>query len=164
MKNILLIVFLSVLSVDVLCQNTMNGLPFTLSPSLVAIQVSNIDSSEIWYKNSLGFALKDKKEFPDYGLKISFLELNGFELELVENKKSISRAELIKNYPKDSEIQGFAKLTFRVNNIDSADTFLKKLGVKYLFNLQKSNIPNKENQKWLIVSDPDGNWIQLVSE
>jgi catechol 2,3-dioxygenase-like lactoylglutathione lyase family enzyme len=164
MRNILLMVFLSLLFVDVFCQNTMNVLPFTLSPSLVAIQVSNIDSSEAWYTNSLGFTVREKKEFPDYGLKISFLDLNGFELELVENKKSISRGEFIKNYPKDSEIQGFAKLTFRVDNIDSADTYLKKLGVKYLFNLQKSNIPDKTNQRWLIISDIDGNWIQLVSE
>ncbi len=162
MRNIqLTITLLFLLSVNIFCQD---NIPFTLSPSLIAIQVSNIDSSEAWYKNNLGFVVKDKKEFPDYGLKISFLELNGFGLELVENKKSISRSELIKNYPKESEIQGFAKLTFKVDNIDAADSHLKKMGVKYLFNLQKSNIPGKENQMWLMVSDIDGNWIQLVSD
>ncbi|MEW6196753.1 MAG: VOC family protein [Bacteroidota bacterium] len=161
MKIILSAIFLFLLTINILCQD---HIPFTLSPSLVAIQVSNIDSSEAWYKNNLGFVIKDKKEFPDYGLKISILESNGFELELVENKKSISRSELIKNYPKESEVQGFAKLTFKVDNIDAADSHLKKTGVKYLFNLQKSNIPGKEHQMWLMVSDTDGNWIQLVSE
>lgn len=125
--------------------------------------MSNIDSSETWYKNNLRFSFKEKKVMPEYGIKVSFLELNGFELELVENKKSISRAKLLSNYPKDSEVQGFAKLTFKVNDIEAADNYLRKMGVKYLVTLRKNNTLNKKNRKWLIIADTDGNWIQLVS-
>jgi len=164
MKMIKIFGLLFLLSQTIFCQENNSDLPFTINPSLVAIQVSNIDSSALWYQNILGFTLVDKKEFTDYNLKIAMLKKNAFEIELVERKNSISRESLLKNYPKESEIQGFSKLTFTTNNIDSADMHLRKNGVKYLFNLQKSNIPNKENQKWLIVSDPDGNWIQLVSE
>jgi hypothetical protein len=164
MKNSSWLTLLISISINVLCQDRTNEFPFKINPSLVAIQISNIDSSEKWYKDNLGFIVEDKKEFPNSGIKVSRLKIEGFDLELVENEKSISRNEILKKYPKGSEIQGFVKLTFITNNIDEADIYLKKNGVKYLFDLQKSNRLSKENHKWLIISDPDGNWIQLISK
>ncbi|MBA4319280.1 MAG: hypothetical protein C0412_12840 [Flavobacterium sp.] len=164
MKRNNIFYFLLLFSFPLLGQNGINKIAFNLTPSLVAIQVANIDSSINWYKKMLGFSETDKKEFSDYGMKIAFMKLNGFELELVENKKSIARTKILKDYPKESEIQGFAKLAFRVSDIETADSHLKKMGAKYLYNLRKSNISSKPNQRFLIVSDADGNWVQLLFE
>jgi hypothetical protein len=141
-------------------KNPMQG----LKVSLVAIQVSNLDSSINWYKKNLNFKLRDKKEFPDHGLKMAFLTLNDFELELIENNKSIDHDELLKDYPKGTEIQGFAKLSFTVKDIDSANSFLKANENIFLYDLRKSNDPKRSDRKWLIITDIDGNWIQLFSE
>jgi len=43
-----------------------------LRVSLIAIQISNLDSATKWYKKNLNFKLRDRKEYPDYGLKMAF--------------------------------------------------------------------------------------------
>src|SRR5687768_14888001 len=40
-------------------------------PSLVAIQVEDLDRSIDWYTTHLGFAMRERKDFPDYHLKLA---------------------------------------------------------------------------------------------
>lgn len=163
MKLYKIIFLFFILTVSLTAQDKGRNVPFVVSPSLAALQVSNLDSAEAWYVNNLGFNIRDRKDFPDYGIKISFIELNGYELELVENIKSIKQQDLLKNYPGGTEIQGITKLTFKVDDIKAAEKHLKKNGVKFYFELQEGNDPARPDEYWLIVSDYDGNWIQLVS-
>jgi catechol 2,3-dioxygenase-like lactoylglutathione lyase family enzyme len=137
----------------------------SIRPSLVAISVANLDAAIKWYETNLDFTLKEKKEFPQHGLRIAFLELNGFELELVEDEKSISLAAIQKNLPEaddEAKIQGLVKLAFTVDDIDSLNSKLKANGVKFQMDLSKSN--RQEGVRYIVVRDSDGNWIQLFGK
>ncbi len=145
-------------------QEPKSAAEFRPEPALLAIQVGNLDAAIAWYRDNLGFVERTRKEMPEYGMKISFLEVPGFELELVENREGVSREELLRLRPKGAEVRGFAKFAFRVNDIVTFAKRLQESGVKILFTLRDSNDPGRPNRRWFIVADPDGNWVQFFSE
>jgi catechol 2,3-dioxygenase-like lactoylglutathione lyase family enzyme len=128
-------------------------------PFLVAIQVDSLDRSIAWYQNMMGFTLHDKKEFSDYGLKIATMKSGDFELELVDNVKSQNKSDALKKLQAD-EITGFAKIAFRVDDVSAKHRALKAKGAEFKVELRDSNINPKE--KFFIVGDADGNWVQIV--
>jgi catechol 2,3-dioxygenase-like lactoylglutathione lyase family enzyme len=134
----------------------------SIKPSLVALSVPNVDEAINWYRNNLGFVVKEKKDFPQYSLRIAFLELNGFEIELVEDKKSVSLAAIHKYLPEaddGTKIQGFVKLAFTVGDVAALASRLKSKGVRFQIDITKSN--RKEGTEFFIVRDNNGNWLQF---
>jgi catechol 2,3-dioxygenase-like lactoylglutathione lyase family enzyme len=127
-------------------------------PSLVAIQVESLDKSISWYTTYLGFSIKEKKHFPDHNLKLAFLTLKDFELELVENSKTIRRSEVLAAKGA-SDITGFAKLTFSIDNVGGLYEQLKEKGAAFAIKLQLSNVDASE--EFFIVLDDAGNWLQF---
>jgi catechol 2,3-dioxygenase-like lactoylglutathione lyase family enzyme len=137
----------------------------SIRPSLVAISVGDLDAAMNWYETNLGFMLREKKDFPQHGLRIAFLELNGFELELVEDKTSISLVAIQKHLPEaddEAKIQGLVKLAFTVDDLAALNSKLKANGVKFQIDLSKSN--RQEGVRYIVVRDSDGNWIQLFGK
>jgi predicted enzyme related to lactoylglutathione lyase len=137
----------------------------SIKPSLVAISVANVDETANWYQDNLGFLVKEKKDFPQYSLRLAFLELNGFEIELVEDKKSISLGAIQRHLPEaddEAKIQGFVKLAFTVEDVEALATRLKNRGVKFQVELAKSN--RQEGVKFFIVRDNSGNWLQFLGK
>lgn len=135
--------------------------PNNARPFLIAVQVDSLDRSIAWYRDILGFTLHDKKEFPDYGLKIAMMKSGDFELELVDNVKSQNKSDALKKLHAD-EITGFAKIAFRVDDVSAKHKELKAKGAEFKVELRESNINPKE--KFFIVGDADGNWVQIVGE
>jgi catechol 2,3-dioxygenase-like lactoylglutathione lyase family enzyme len=134
----------------------------SIKPSLVAISVANIDETVKWYQDNLGFAVKEKKDFPQHSLRIAFLALNDFEIELVEDKKSVSLVAIQKHLPEaddETKIQGFVKLAFTVEDVEALASRLKSKGVRFQMEMTKSN--RKEGVKFFIVRDNNGNWLQF---
>jgi catechol 2,3-dioxygenase-like lactoylglutathione lyase family enzyme len=137
----------------------------SIKPSLIAISVANVDETANWYQDNLGFVVKEKKNFPQHSLRIAFLELNGFEIELVEDKKSVSLAAIQKHLPEaddETKIQGFVKLAFTVEDVEALAIRLKSKGVRFQMDLTKSN--RKEGERSFIVRDNNGNWIQFFGK
>jgi catechol 2,3-dioxygenase-like lactoylglutathione lyase family enzyme len=130
-------------------------------PFLIAIQVDSLDRSISWYSDMLGYSLHDKKEFPNYGLKIAMMKSGDFELELVENVKSENKADALRKLKVD-EITGFAKIAFRVADANAKYKALQEKNADFKVELRASNINPEE--KFFIVSDPDGNWVQVVGK
>jgi len=131
----------------------------SMRPSLVAIQVNNIDNSIAWYKDYLGFLVLERKEFREYGMRIAILQMGDFKLELVDNEKALSRNSVLKENEAE-DITGFAKVTFTIDNVDSLYGTLKSKGAKFAITLRDSNINPKE--EFFIVLDCDNNWLQFV--
>src|SRR5688572_1940493 len=74
----------------------------SMRPSLVALQVDDLDASVRWYTSYLEFRPKERKAFPEHGLELAILVLGDFELELVENAKTLRKSQLLAG--KEAEI------------------------------------------------------------
>ncbi len=132
-------------------------------PHLVALNVASADRSAKWYGDNLGFAVKDRKEFPKFGLRIVMLELDGFWLEVVEKKNGIPVSQIEKAMPeiKDwDEVQGIKKLAFEVDDLDGYLKSFKQNGVRFQLN-PRGGPEDPIFGRSFIVLDDDGNWIQL---
>ena len=136
----------------------------TVEPRLVALSVASLDDTIRWYQQNLGFKLKEQKDFPQASLRIAFLELDGFELELVEDRKSVSFAAIQSALPQAddrSKVQGMVKLAFTVENLEALAARMKDNGVKFQMGLTKSN--RESGVSFFIVRDNNGNWLQFFS-
>jgi len=132
-----------------------------IKPVLVAIQVSNLDSSIHFYTKYLGLQLAERKKFEDYHLEIAFLKNKDFELELVKNDSSINKNLVLKE-KRATDITGFAKISFQVEEIEQIYNYLKSENIPIIISLRKST-RNKEHQTF-IVTDYEGNWIQFTGK
>ncbi len=135
-----------------------------LTPCLISISVANLDETIKWYHDNLGFAIKKKSELPRYSLRIAFVEANGFTLELIEFKNSVSYEAIQKQFPNvddRAKIQGPGKLAFSVADLEALATRLKSKKVHFF-----RDITHDEDsaQRWFIVSDNNGNWIQFFEK
>jgi catechol 2,3-dioxygenase-like lactoylglutathione lyase family enzyme len=131
-------------------------------PYLVGISVADVDASVKWYEENLGFKTIKRMELPQYDLRLAFLELNGFRVELIENKKSFSIKKYVPDYQDGSGLlQGMAKVGFLVNKIDPIAESLKKRGVPFVVELRE----DKEFAvKFFIIQDNSGNLIQYFQK
>ena len=130
-----------------------------MRPSLIGIQVEDLDKSLEWYKYYLEFTVLDRKEFKDHGLSIAMLELGDFKLELVDNDKALNRNTVLKQQSA-KEITGFAKVTFTIDNVGLIYEKLKNKDASFAIPLRDSNINPKEH--FFIVLDCDNNWLQFI--
>ena len=128
------------------------------------ITVSNLEVSRKWYEEKLGFKLAKSMDLPEHNLRLAFLELNGFTLELIEFQQSVSLATVQNRIPelKDRDhLQGFVKLGFRITDVDALAATLKASRVK--LRMQPTN-DREFHDRFLLVEDPDGNTLQFFQE
>jgi methylmalonyl-CoA/ethylmalonyl-CoA epimerase len=133
-----------------------------MKPYWVALSVPSVEAATAWYREQLGFALLERKDFPSYEVKIAILELNGFRLELIEHRRALSPAEVQRRIPEIqdwSHVHGFVKLAFLVEKVAPVAERLRRQGVKF----QTQVMP--ADGLWgdsFIVRDLNGNWIQFA--
>jgi glyoxylase I family protein len=132
-----------------------------LEPELVAISVANVDVASKWYCGTFGFREAKRLDLPDHALRIVFAERDGFRIELIEFKDSVSYGAVQSKFPSVTDrarIQGFGKLAFRVDDLDALVRHLKTQGAKLEIDV---TLDKDTNRRWLVALDPDGNWIQV---
>jgi hypothetical protein len=98
---------------------------------------------------------------PGSSLRISFLELNGFRLELIEFKDSVSLAAIRSKFPAvddRAKVQGFGKLAFVVTSVGEVAASLKSKKVKFVREVTQEK---DTGETWFIIEDVDGNWLQF---
>ena len=135
-----------------------------LQPYLTAISVSNVDTLADWYRRILSFTHRKRMEFPEYELRIVFMERDGFLLELVEKRKSASLTTRLPDLEDDVFVWGFKKLAFLVGDACEFAASLKAAGVKILFDVTEQEDWPGGKTKSFIIEDPDGNWIQFYEK
>lgn len=162
-RSIQIILFLALTNLG--CkENTKTVQKDFFKPNLVKLFVEDIDSSLKWYKEKLKFEVeKEVEEYPDYGLKIAFLELNGFHLEIIEKTNSFKPSEITNK--EDKYIGGIFKIGFKTNDLEYIYSQLNMLdGVEFVTGigeLPENQIPIKWPTKHFLIKDPDGNFIQF---
>lgn len=133
----------------------------TARPCLMSLSVANLDLSVSWYREVLGFRETRRLKIPGSSLQISFLELNGFRLELIEFKDSVSLAAIRSKFPAvddRAKVQGFGKLAFAVKSVSEAAASLKSKKVKFVREVTQEK---DTGETWFIIEDVDGNWLQF---
>jgi catechol 2,3-dioxygenase-like lactoylglutathione lyase family enzyme len=132
----------------------------SMRPTLVALQVGDLEASIRWYTNYLAFQQKVRREFPDQQLKLAILNRADFELELVENPKTLKKAEVLSG--KGTDVTGFAKITFTVSNVGKLFRQLSDKGATFAITLRDSN--TKPDEQFFVVLDNERNWLQFVGK
>ena len=133
-------------------------------PYWAGLSVADADVSAKWYEEKLHFTLTRKMDLPEHKLRIRFLDLNGFTLELITFEDSVSFEAVQKRVPelKDRDkLQGFLKLGFRVSNVDVLATELKRNGVKLMV---EPTDDRAFGDRFIMLKDLDGNVLQFFQE
>jgi catechol 2,3-dioxygenase-like lactoylglutathione lyase family enzyme len=130
----------------------------SMRPTLVALQVVDLDASIRWYTSHLEFQQKVRRDFPEHKLKLAILNLGDFDLELVENAKTLKKADLLSGGATD--ITGFAKVTFTIGDVGRLFQRLSDKGATFAISLRDSN--TNPGEQFFVVLDNEKNWLQFV--
>jgi catechol 2,3-dioxygenase-like lactoylglutathione lyase family enzyme len=133
----------------------------TARPYLVSLSIANLDASVRWYRDMLAFREARRLNVPDSSSRISFLELNGFRLELTEFKDLVSSAAIRSKFPAvddQAKVQGFGKLAFAVTNVGVVAASLKSKKVKFVRNVTQEK---DTGERWFMIEDVDENCLQF---
>jgi catechol 2,3-dioxygenase-like lactoylglutathione lyase family enzyme len=81
----------------------------------VSLAVKDLESTSLWYQTYLGFREVLRRDFPEYGTRIVFLETNNVVIELIEDQqwKPVDRP----NPPQHTTVQGVSQIRFNVKDI-----------------------------------------------
>lgn len=159
------LLYILIIGLSVACQDNQ---PDTQTESfqvrLMAIVVEDLEVSLKWYSQVLGGTLeKPIDSFPDYDLRIAFLQVGDFHLELIESGSSIQRSEILPD-PTIS-LGGWFKIGFLVQDIDIKYAELQKMDsldfVTGIGDLPQNELPIKWPKRFFLLQDPDGNYVQF---
>ncbi len=117
-----------------------------------------MDSSLVWYQQTLGYEILNNRQFPEMGFKQANLKKGTSMLELIELKSAISPSEVVPNYNSKTKVIGLFKFGFQVEDFDQWVTFLRLKQVQFNGDVVKDEITGK---RMVIVLDPDRNRVQL---
>jgi catechol 2,3-dioxygenase-like lactoylglutathione lyase family enzyme len=138
----------------------------TTSPTLaqvarahhVALSVADIAASTAWYEAMLGAAVVRAYDLERHGAKVAFVAIGDFQLELIELRGSAP-------YPTPGTpvdivgTQGFAHVSFEVDDVDALTESLKARGVDFPWDPQDFPEAGLRTANFL---DNEGHQIEIV--
>jgi catechol 2,3-dioxygenase-like lactoylglutathione lyase family enzyme len=150
---------LFLLALGFAAQCTAQSAPASMRPTLVALQVENLAAAIRWYTTFLDFTVEEQKDFPEHRLRLAILRAQDFELELVENPKTLKRSDALAAKGA-TDITGFAKLTFTIADVARRYRELRDRGATFAIDLRDSN--TRPGQQYFVLLDNEKNWLQFV--
>ncbi|MEP2773931.1 MAG: VOC family protein [Fulvivirga sp.] len=127
-----------------------------LSPTFLAIIVSDMDSSIAWYQQKLGFEVVNQTANEARGFKQANLKTASTKLELIEIKNAVNPSDSIK-----SPLIGLFKFGFTTQKFDWWIEHLEQQAAHFHGRV----VPDPHSGKRLVlVKDPDGNRIQIFEQ
>lgn len=115
------------------------------------IRVMNLERSEHFYQNALGFKVVRRKEFPEHKFALSYLRSPGsdFELELTWNQDQSEPYELG---------NGYSHLAVGVVDLEASHQRHEEMG---LSPKPLKGLPG-QGSRFYFLADPDGYLIEVV--
>jgi catechol 2,3-dioxygenase-like lactoylglutathione lyase family enzyme len=136
------------------------GVPVAaVQPHSIAMSVSDIDAITRWYEAALGFSVLNRNDNAGGGARTAVLTRDGFRLELVELDGSRTAAQWIPNLRNPAMVRGFGQFGFEVQNVDEVAERVRTAGGRIVSEPRD----NLEGTRVMILADPDGNSIKIVS-
>lgn len=126
----------------------------------IAFTVQNIDASIKWYKDVLGFELKNKSKFslPSGSADIAIVKLGDLNLELLQVPNSKKIPEMFADVPMHLIPIGNKIIVFQVTDIKMTTQQLEEKGVKFVW---KEQYIAGDKMLCTMVEDIDGNKINI---
>jgi catechol 2,3-dioxygenase-like lactoylglutathione lyase family enzyme len=133
-------------------------------PYWVGITVPDAEASARWYQDKLHFTVTKRMDLPAYKLRIVFLDLNGFTLELIEFQDLVSIEAVRQQIPALvdlDKLQGIRKIGFLVPDVDRLAAELERSGVTLRMKPTSGQPPEL---RFFLVDDNAGNVLQFFSD
>jgi catechol 2,3-dioxygenase-like lactoylglutathione lyase family enzyme len=137
--------------------------PTDARPFWIGLSVPDAEASASWYQEKLHFTVKKRLVLPEHQLRIVFLEVNGYTIELVESKAATSFETVHKRIPQVKErdnLNGFFKVGFLVRDVDALAAELKRTGVKLI---SEPSDDRAFGVRHFLVEDNAGNTLQFFA-
>ncbi len=115
------------------------------------IRVIDLEKSEKFYKEALGFEISRRKDFPEYKFRLSYLRSPGsdFELELTWNQDQVEPYELG---------TGYSHLAVGVTDLEASHKRHEEMGLEPK---PLKGLPGQGARFYFLV-DPDGYMVEVV--
>jgi len=115
------------------------------------IRVMNLEKSEKFYRDALGFEVVRRKEYPEHKFSLSYLKSTGsdFELELTWNYDQAVPYELG---------NGYSHLAVRVADLEASHQRHAEMG---LSPKPLKGLPG-QGARFYFLTDPDGYLVEVV--
>ena len=122
------------------------------------LAVGDLEASARWYGDVLGFAVRQRQDFPELGARLVFMESHGVELELVQSAHFMPARR--PDPPADHVAeQGISQLSFRVRDIEGVLEKVRARSIPVAMDLVDA-APLK--LKAFFIRDNEGNLIEFI--
>ena len=135
--------------------------PAAPQPSFFAIIVSDIDTCTQWYSELFGLEIRNQIDLPERSVRINILEGESMELELLQLPNSLPAADLLQDQEEGSQVAGFFKMGFQVDDWEGWLDFLETQKVAFHGNVVTDPQTGKA---MVIIKDPEGNRLQFFEK
>jgi catechol 2,3-dioxygenase-like lactoylglutathione lyase family enzyme len=130
-----------------------------LRPVLVGIYTQSYEETIKWYVENLGFEVENEFENEPGNIRLSFLDNGEFELEIYSDLVPAEATDRISRDRFGMPTEGFVKLSLEADSLAPLESKLKANGVNFVRETNESD--RKPGASWFMISDPDGNLIQV---
>ncbi|MFA5117508.1 MAG: VOC family protein [Candidatus Omnitrophota bacterium] len=126
----------------------------------IAISVSHINRSLVFYGKHFGFRLKKKYPHKGPGLTIAILRKNDITLELFEFSKHALLPKYRRTLESDLHTIGTKHFSFALKDITGAYRKFKKAGVPFACDMRVFD----NGARYFFIRDPDGILVEIMEE
>lgn len=138
-----------------------NDISQDLEAYFSALIVSDFDASISWYSNVLGFEVINRLESVERGFKQTNLKRGNILIELIELNKAVHLKDVVPNYNDKTRTIGFFKIGFWVTDFEKWIDHLTDKKVDFYGSIVTDDSTSK---RMVIITDPDGNRIQIFEK
>lgn len=123
----------------------------------VTLSVPNLDEGLAWYTSKLGLRLVARKDYPQFGLRLAFLELRGWVVELIEDSHAVPGAAR-PDPPRHTATHGISQFCLEIDDLAAVKAELAAREVPIAWEFENLEL----GARFLFIRDPHGNLIQYL--
>ncbi|MBP7868023.1 MAG: VOC family protein [Acidobacteria bacterium] len=132
-----------------------------LEAGVFALIVADLDAAAAWYARHLGFRVERRVEAAEAGVRVAFLDRDGFTLELIAKRGTVSVKEKQKAAKPETMVRGYLKLGFLVRDLDAWARRFSGAGVAFKIPITADK---PTGTRFFLVEDNEGNVLQLFEK
>lgn len=137
----------------------MNGMLVTPRLHHFATSVADLELSATWYREVLGSEEEFRYAIADRGIRVVFLSLEDFRIELFElfGSRDAPADELA--FDRYMGVRGRKRIAFAVDDTDATRRELEQRGVEFI--IPSLDVPDSGGERSCFFTDPDGAFLEL---
>jgi len=131
----------------------------SVRPVLIGIHAVDYEATVDWYRRNFGFEVEQEVVNENGNIRIGFLDNGSFELEIYGEITPEPTRERLRRDRFGMPAEGFVKLSLITGDLPGLARSLHANDVEFVREINESD--RKPGFSWLMVSDPDGNLVQV---